>query len=384
MDVKYNNLIAVYFTVAVVHSFMVNIQGINLFIFPILTLFHSIFLIKSLRKKSLLSVLHNYLISLILLALLIIYFLLFEVIEVKETFYHLYFLFLIFLCSMIFSQSGPLLLIRSQGGKKDTLYYVVVFYFFGSLFCHLFYWDEIAQIISNHSTMNDLKMDGLIKRSFGLLLNPLTNAFSSLFLFFYLYLSDYRCRLIYWLLAFLIIISAVRSAILILLIFIFFVIFGRKMKFLISLVVMPTLLFFLVKLGVMNVSNGSIDQTGSISAHFNDILIGLMASASFIGNGFVDATLYGGWNLRLEGLFSQYALIYGFPGVFVMMIFHILPAYKSILHKNYNVLIVIVCMFMAGNIFPLHTFLFASFLYVFLMSYIYIILFGKSRKVLEL
>ena len=197
-----------------------------------------IYLVFSAKKSIKIHAVYNYFICTLLFIFFVVYFLNFHVFDIKEPFYHLYFIFMIFLCSIYFNNSLALRHQQSVIKKNDYLFFVVIFYFSGSLLLYFLYWDEVATIISKHDAFNDIKMDGYLKRCFGLLFNPLSSAFSMLLIFIFLYLSGYKYKLVYWLLATLIILSAVRTAILILLVFILGVVINRGLRFIVSLFLM--------------------------------------------------------------------------------------------------------------------------------------------------
>ena len=198
MDVKYENWIAFYFIVAVVHALLLNIFSISFPLFPLVSLINVIYLIVKSKISIKPRALYYYVICFYLSIILFIYYLSFTVFDIKEPFYHLYFIFIIFLCSIYLDRSLSNSSEFIPENKIDFLYCVIMIYFFGSIFLHFTYWDEIARIISKHESLNDLKMDGFIKRCFGLLFNPLSSAFSMLLMFIFLYLRGYKRRLIYF------------------------------------------------------------------------------------------------------------------------------------------------------------------------------------------
>lgn len=359
------NLLALLLVFAVLNAFLVNIIGLSIPLFNLVVIAMILWFSLAIRQvKFTMRHLIYVFSACILLLMLLSYAMFFPIEVVKEPFYHLSVITIMSLMVLIYQKNNLHSSVSSKFFAISIAIYAVI-----SVVIHQFYWEEVAAIFSKHDYYFDLKMDGDVNRMYGLLFNPLNQAFFFLYLFFYLYLKGYSNKLIYAITLLVVALSFVRTAIIIMLIFLSYLL-TKKIGKIPSLLLYSLMIFLGFAYFWQDVTSLDLDQTGSINEHFMNIVIGYDAATHIVGYGFISPEILGSWNVRLEGWVSQYSFTYGILGLLMIFVIHVPSVIMSLKRNDVDALVILFLMILSINIFPIHTFQLALTMYMILLSYI--------------
>ncbi|MCE9686978.1 hypothetical protein LZP73_12320 [Shewanella sp. AS16] len=355
--------ISLSFLVAVLQALLGNLTDVNAFLLMPVYLSVFIFLFHKQLFLRLTPEVFFYMFSILLFVLVS----LFSVFTLKEEFYYQIYFYLCFVSLYLVSSCLYL-----DSDKFVVFSVVLAIFFLISLAIHIFFWEPVALLFySKGNEFGGLLLDGNYHRLYSLLLNPLTTAFSSLFILATLMIVGIRNKFLYLLLSLLCFLAFSRTAILCLLLIWSVHLFTKK-YYLTLVFVGITLLSFIVSNDqlfeiVSNVFMGT-DKTGSADEHFLNLGIGSNFIFSFSGNGYVSATDFGGWNVRLESTPFQLAFTGGFfPFLFSLSVIFF-SAYNLYVVKGCRATLIFISVMPVYFFFPLHTFSFGVFAFCLLCN----------------
>lgn len=351
----------------VIQAFLANILGTDL---PVLQIFAATIFLYSLLST---SKIHINQLTLAILSVLVMLSVLFSaaVFGVKlyqELVYQIYACFCFLFFSVFFNKYDITILVsrRVCWFRGALICYVVL-----SLIIHVFYWEEVATYFyAKDNDFGGLLMDGRIKRMYGLLFNPLSSAFSALLLTYILFFLGVRDRVCYFLLLVIVLLAFSRSTILLLFLFYLIAFYTSRPKLLFFSafpLLFAGIVFTLSPMGEALFNKVMVDETGSISEHLRNYKIGFSHALSLIGEGFVDATEFGVWNIRFESMPLQFAFVGGavlFSLFVTVLIYCFTMLFLRFGFMRASSSLLLLPLFFS---FPMHTFSLPMFLLAFVM-----------------
>lgn len=244
--------------------------------------------------------------------------------------------------------------IREVRQLNFNLFWNILFvYCVLSLAIYLFFWDKIAYIIYVKEYGYDLGLrTSGIPRSFGLLFNPLSNGYFLLLCLILYAITTKNNFLFFLLLLISFSITLVRLAFVSYFVFsLLSLIYNRKYLILSIFFVLCIFAYFIfepVSIVVDSLISMS-DEQGSIDAHVFSVFdaIDLMKDSIF-GYGFKE--------IGIESWIFDYAVVYGFMGFLIFMLFYIIGIFHFLFKRNYWGLIFILSFIPVVVGIPFHSF----------------------------
>jgi len=231
-------------------------------------------------------------------------------------------------------------------------YYLIWFYLITSFLIYFFAWDFFASLTYSQEGNLGLTTNGL-KRSYGLLFNPLANAYFLLIVFFMSMAVDEKEHMLFKLVVlFSIFLALTRGAMVSLALFIALYLFYRRKWLYILICVLLVLISYYTLEPVQIIIDSIItleDSQGSAQGHEESMVyaIDIMLDNPF-GVGFA--------NKHTESWVLNYGMFYGFMGLIVIISYFSYIAFKLLLKKKGLFFILFVSFLPVTLIIPFHTF----------------------------
>lgn len=341
MEYIRKNILFVICIIGIIQALIVGILKVSA---PLLSLFFLFYLSSTYFKKAT-PIKYNLLfwLLIILLSLMFLQSLIICSFEKKEILYHLN-----LILSLIFAKT----IAKDLTVKFALPFKLMWIYMIISLIIYLFFWDSFAPLIHSDDGFLGLRSSGF-NRSFGLILNPLSNAYFLLIMFFityFLYEKGYNSFKILFVLSMLLAIT--RGAIVSLgIFFICYLFFRRKWKVILGIIIICTISYFLIE-PVQIIVDSIIymeDSQGSAQGHKETLADSIEKTITNpLGIGFSD--------YYTESWIFTYGVTYGYMGIIIWILFFGYIMLKFLQKRRFSNIIILLALTPVFIIIPFHRF----------------------------